>query len=117
VVVLQAHPVVSKVYITFGDNGWGRLLSEGEVRVSEKVVLKRVALVESLDFNLLSVYQLLDRALRCCLSLVLRVYLMLEVTLCVWSFLRVKYFVHIFLSVSWLVLHVSCGSGIEGWVT
>ena len=53
-------PVVSKVYIMFGDNGRGRVLSEGEVRVSDKVVLKRVALVKSLRFNLLSVSQLLD---------------------------------------------------------
>jgi hypothetical protein len=47
--------VVSRTYITFGDNGRGRVLAEGEVRVSDKVVLKRVALVKSLGFNLLSV--------------------------------------------------------------
>ena len=53
-------PVVSKVYITFGDNGRGRVLSEGEIKVSDKVTLKRVALVKSLGYNLLSVSQLLD---------------------------------------------------------
>jgi hypothetical protein len=52
--------VVSKVYITFEDNGRGRVLSEREVRVSDKLVLKCVDLVKSLGFNLLSVSQLLD---------------------------------------------------------
>ena len=52
--------VVNKEYITFGDNGKGRVLSEGVVQVSENFQLKRVALVKSLGFNLLSVSQLLD---------------------------------------------------------
>jgi hypothetical protein len=45
-------PVKEKMYITFGDNGRGRVISN--------VMLKRVALVKSLGFNLLSVSQLLD---------------------------------------------------------
>jgi hypothetical protein len=53
-------PVVSRTYITFGDNGRGRVLSEGEIKVSDKVTLRHVALVQSLGFNLLSVSQLLD---------------------------------------------------------
>jgi hypothetical protein len=53
-------PVVSKTYITFGDNGRGCVLSEGEIKVCDKVTLRRVALVQSLEFNLLSVSQLLD---------------------------------------------------------
>jgi hypothetical protein len=53
-------PVKEKMYITFGDNRRGRVISEGVVHVSDKVRLKRVALVESLGFNLLSVSQLLD---------------------------------------------------------
>jgi hypothetical protein len=53
-------PVVTKRYITFGDNGRGRVLSEGEIKVSDKITLKRVALVQSLGYNLLSVSQLLD---------------------------------------------------------
>jgi hypothetical protein len=53
-------PVVSKTYITFGDNGRGRVLLEGDIKVSEKVTLKHVALVQSLGFNFLSVSQLLD---------------------------------------------------------
>jgi hypothetical protein len=53
-------PVVTKRYITFGDHGRGRVLSEGEIKVSDKITLRRVALVQSLGYNLLSVSQLLD---------------------------------------------------------
>jgi hypothetical protein len=52
--------VVTKRYITFGDNGRGRVLLEGEIKVSDKITVKRVALVQSLGYNLLSVSQLLD---------------------------------------------------------
>jgi hypothetical protein len=38
-------PVVSRTYITIGDNGRGCVLSEGEIKVSDKVTLRRVALV------------------------------------------------------------------------
>jgi hypothetical protein len=48
-------PVKEKMYITFGENGRGRVISEGVVHVSDKVTLKRVALVKSLGLNLLSV--------------------------------------------------------------
>jgi hypothetical protein len=53
-------PMVTKRYITFGDNGRGRVLSEGEIKVSDKIILRRVALVQSLGYNFLSVSQLLD---------------------------------------------------------
>jgi hypothetical protein len=53
-------PVVTKRYITFGDNGRGCVLSEGEIKVSDKITLKCVALVQSLGYNLLSMSQLLD---------------------------------------------------------
>jgi hypothetical protein len=53
-------PVVTKRYITFGDNGRGCVMSEGEIKVSDKITLRRVALVQSLGYNLLSVSQLLD---------------------------------------------------------
>jgi hypothetical protein len=52
--------VVTRRYITFGDNGCGRVLSEGEIKVSDKITLRRIALVQSLGYNLLSVSQLLD---------------------------------------------------------
>jgi hypothetical protein len=55
-------PVVTKRYITFGDNGRGRVPSEGEIEVSDKITLRRVALVQSLGYNLLSVSQLLDES-------------------------------------------------------
>jgi hypothetical protein len=55
-------PVLSRTYITFGDNGQGRVLSEGEIKASDKVTLRRVALVQSLGFNLLSLSQLLDES-------------------------------------------------------
>jgi hypothetical protein len=53
-------PVVTRRYITFGDNGRGHVLSEGDIKVSDKITLRRVALVQSLGYNLLSVSQLLD---------------------------------------------------------
>jgi hypothetical protein len=53
-------PVVTKRYITFGDNGRGCVLSEGEIKVSDKITLRHVTLVQSLGYNLLSVSQLLD---------------------------------------------------------
>jgi hypothetical protein len=52
-------PVVTKRYITFGDNGRGRVLSEGEIKVSDKITLRRVTLVQSLGYHLLSVSQLM----------------------------------------------------------
>jgi hypothetical protein len=54
-------PVVIKRYITFGDNGRGHVLLEGEIKVSDKITLRHV-LVQSLGYNLLSVSQLLDEA-------------------------------------------------------
>jgi hypothetical protein len=44
-------PVVTRRYITFGDNGHGRVLSEGEIKVSDKITLRRVALVQLLGYN------------------------------------------------------------------
>jgi hypothetical protein len=47
-------PMVSKEYITFRDNGKGRVLSVGTVKVSENVTVRSVAHI-NLRFNLLSV--------------------------------------------------------------
>jgi hypothetical protein len=44
-------PVVSRIYITFGDNGRGHVLSEGEIKVNDMVTLRHVALVQSLGFQ------------------------------------------------------------------
>jgi hypothetical protein len=38
--------MLTKRYITFGDNERGRVLSEGEIKVSDKITLRRVALVQ-----------------------------------------------------------------------
>jgi hypothetical protein len=43
-------PVMTKEHITFGDNGKGRVLSVGTVKVSESVTLQRVSLVKSLGY-------------------------------------------------------------------
>jgi hypothetical protein len=53
-------PVVTKRYITFGDNGHGHVLSKGEIKISDKITLRRVALIQLLGYNLLSMSQLLD---------------------------------------------------------
>jgi hypothetical protein len=52
-------PVMTKRYITFGDKGRGRVLSEGEIKVSDKITLRRLALFKSLGYSLLSVSHLL----------------------------------------------------------
>jgi hypothetical protein len=59
-VVLKSCPGGDKEVHHFWDNGRGRVLSEGEIKVSDKITLRRVALVQSLGYNFLSVSQLLD---------------------------------------------------------
>ena len=53
-------PKSSKEYITFGDNGKGKIVGVGAVVVSDHFSLREVALVDNLGFNLLSVFQLLE---------------------------------------------------------
>jgi hypothetical protein len=99
------------------------VVSEGEIKVSDKFTLRHVALVQSLGYNLLSVPQLLDEGFEVFFRPGGSQIWTLKGTLSVWSFLRVRCFELIFLSllvlsvVSWLVLRVSCGSGIGSWVT
>jgi hypothetical protein len=57
---------MTKEYITFGDNGKGRVLSVGMVKVSEFMTLQCVSLVKSLGYNLLSISQLLDEGFEVC---------------------------------------------------
>jgi transposase InsO family protein len=52
-------PVIGKKYITFGDKSRGKVVSHGTIRVNESFILKDVALVLNLHFNLLPVLQLL----------------------------------------------------------
>jgi hypothetical protein len=94
------------------------VLSEGEIKVSDKITLMRVALVQSLGYNLLSVSQLLDEGFEVLFrpggsqildsrgDLVCMVVPEGQV-------FRADFFSLLVLSVvSWLVLRVSCGSGI-----
>jgi hypothetical protein len=116
-------PVVTKRYITFGDNGRGRVLSEGEIKVSDRSLSSVLLLFNRLDTICFLCPSSWMRVLRCCFGLVVLGFWTLEGTLFVWSFPRVRCFELIFLSllvlsiVSWLVLRVSCGSGIGSWVT
>ncbi|WVZ93969.1 hypothetical protein U9M48_039915 [Paspalum notatum var. saurae] len=54
------NPVSTKEYITFGDNGQGKVLGVGSVLLSAKLSLREVAFVWNLGFNLVSVSQLFD---------------------------------------------------------
>jgi hypothetical protein len=67
--------VIGKEYITFRDKSRVKVVSRGSVRVNESFVLKDVALVSNLHFNLLSVSKLLEDDYEVCfkkgLSLVL----------------------------------------------
>jgi hypothetical protein len=63
-------PVVTKRYITFVDNGRGHVLSEGEIKVSDKITLRRVALVQSLGTICFLCLSYSMRVLRCCFGLV-----------------------------------------------
>ncbi|WVZ88848.1 hypothetical protein U9M48_035316 [Paspalum notatum var. saurae] len=47
-------------YITFGDNGEGKVLGVGSISLSAKLSLREVAFVQNLGFNLVFVSQLLD---------------------------------------------------------
>ncbi|WVZ89499.1 hypothetical protein U9M48_035893 [Paspalum notatum var. saurae] len=57
------NPVSTKAYITFGDNGQGKVMGVGSVSLSAKLSLREVAFVRNLGFNLVSVSQLLDEGL------------------------------------------------------
>ncbi|WVZ62787.1 hypothetical protein U9M48_012489 [Paspalum notatum var. saurae] len=54
------NPVCTKEYITFGDNGQGKVLGVGSDLLFAKLSLREVAFVRNLGFNLVSVSQLLD---------------------------------------------------------
>ncbi|WVZ85046.1 LOW QUALITY PROTEIN: hypothetical protein U9M48_032008 [Paspalum notatum var. saurae] len=54
------NPMDTKEYITFRDNGQGKVLGVGLVSLSTKLSLREVAFVRNLGFNLVSVSQLLN---------------------------------------------------------
>jgi hypothetical protein len=53
-------PMIGKEYITFGDKSRGKVICHGTIRVHENFVLKDVALVLNLHFNLHFVSQSLE---------------------------------------------------------
>ncbi|WVZ89633.1 hypothetical protein U9M48_036012 [Paspalum notatum var. saurae] len=60
------NPVSTKEYITFEDNGQGKVMGVGSVSLSAKLSLREVAFVRNLGFNLVSVSQLLDEGFEVC---------------------------------------------------
>jgi hypothetical protein len=51
--------------ITFGDNSKGKVKGHGKITISNDMSIFNVLLVESLNFNLLSVAQLCDLGFKC----------------------------------------------------
>ena len=51
--------------ITFGDNGKGKVKGLGKIAISNDMSISNVLLVESLNFNLLSMAQLCDLGFKC----------------------------------------------------
>ncbi|WVZ80907.1 hypothetical protein U9M48_028344 [Paspalum notatum var. saurae] len=54
------NPMRTKEYITFGDNGQGKVMGVGSISLSAKLSLREVAFVRNLGFNLISISQLLN---------------------------------------------------------
>jgi hypothetical protein len=51
--------------ITFGDNSQGQVLDFGKIAITTKHSISKVLLIESLDYNLLSVSQLYETGYNC----------------------------------------------------
>jgi hypothetical protein len=51
--------------ITFGDNSQGQVLGFGKIAITTEHLISKVLLVESLDYNLLSISQLYERGYNC----------------------------------------------------
>ena len=51
--------------ITFGDNDKGKVKGFGKITISNDMSISNVLLVESLNFNLLSMAQLYDLGFKC----------------------------------------------------
>ena len=61
--------------ITFGDNSKGKVIGLGKIAISNDLSISNVSLVESLNFNLLSVAQICDLGLICSFSRVVNIFL------------------------------------------
>lgn len=76
--MFRPHPITSskwfndlnhvhgKEYITFEDNNNSKVVAHGAVKVNGTFVLKDIALVENLHFNLLSILQLFEDGFEVC---------------------------------------------------
>jgi hypothetical protein len=104
--VLQPHPTDDQIVHHFGDNGKGRVLSVGTMKVSESVTFRRVFLVNSLGYNLFPSF--LMRVLKSMSKQVVLVFWTLEVILCARLSLRVRYFQSRYFSVCWLLSLLGC---------
>jgi hypothetical protein len=51
--------------ITFGDNSQGQVLGFGKIAITTEHSISKILLVESLDYNLLSISQLCERGYNC----------------------------------------------------
>ena len=51
--------------ITFGDNGEGKVKGLGKITITNDMSISNMLLVESLNFNLLSMAQLCDLGFKC----------------------------------------------------
>ena len=51
--------------ITFGNNKKGKIIGLGKIAISNDMSVSNVLLVESLDFNILSVAQICDLGFKC----------------------------------------------------
>jgi hypothetical protein len=96
-------PVITKEYITFGDNEKGRVLSVGTVKVSE---CDSYACFSCQVFGVQSCFgaQLLDEGFEVRFKMGLLVFWILEVILCARSSPRVTFSKPIFLNVSALLV-------------
>jgi hypothetical protein len=116
-------PVIGKEYITFGDKSRGKVVSRGTIRVNESFILKDVALVSNLHFNLLSVSQLLEDdyevRFKKGLSRVLDAYgdLICQISPFGRVFSADFHILLTLLDVCWQDLPLPFGSGIGGYVT
>ena len=94
--------------ITFGDNGKGKIKGLGKIAIYNDMSISNVLLVESFNFNLLSVAQLCDLGFKCIFGvddLDMRIYTWLISMLVELNYLHVCS-----LSLAWV------GYGIEGLV-
>jgi hypothetical protein len=62
--ILEKNDTTSDI-ITFGDNIQGKVLGHGKIAITTEHSISKVLLVESLDYNLLSVSQLCEMVCNC----------------------------------------------------